>query len=444
MKRTCRWIFAAVVPFLVIPSLVIPLIGAASPAGAQAPGLEPEFEAARREPGIPVGPGLWRLHGVDPNLGSTEDLAPLRRMIGKATVVGLGESWHTSGGFYKMKHRIFRDLVENMGFRVFAMESHWASGEKANRYVQTCEGSPDEALDLHIPVWQSVEVRELLQWMCEWNQAHPDDRVHYFGFDIQLPGLDGPGLVAFLGRTGIPQEHPWVAGIRKCDGVAVNYPPNQIPPEAHEQCIAALTEVEGHFQRNGRSLQEQTSKDDFDLAKLRSLSLKAYEEQVFFIGDDYFGEDFAKGFNKRDEAMAKIFFLLREKHFPRAKTVVWAANIHVARARVQDGVRPMGSILAEKLGRNYVTFALAAYRAELDGFCGVCEVSEAGPGTVEDRLHALGEDALLVDLARSSYLRPRLYEMSVFRFVPRKHFNGIVFLETSERMQPTAWAPCRP
>ncbi len=57
--------------------------------------------------------------------------------------------------------------------------------------------------------------------------------------------------------------------------MTVNSSPNQIPPEVHEQCIAALTEVEGHFERNGRSLQEQTSKDDFDLAKLRLLSLKA-------------------------------------------------------------------------------------------------------------------------------------------------------------------------
>jgi erythromycin esterase-like protein len=292
-------------------------------------------------------------------------------------------------------------------------------------------------------VWQSVELGDLLQWMCEWNQAHPDDRVHYFGFDTQLPHLDGPELISFLERTGIPQEHPWVAGIQKCDGVTVDYPANEIPPELHKECIAALTEVEGHFQRNGRSLQEQTSKDEFDLAKLRLLSLKSYEEQVFFIGPDYFGEDFAKGFNKRDEAMAKIFFLLREKHYPTAKTVVWAANIHVARAPVQGGVRPMGSLLAARLGRNYVTFALAAYHAELN-FPGPCEVSEAGPGTVEDRLHALGEDALLVDLARSSYLQPRVYEMSIFHFLPRKHFNGIVFLETSERMQPTGWAPCQP
>lgn len=38
--------------------------------------------------GDPVRPGVWRLHGTDPAL-SQDDLAPLKTLIGKATVVGL-------------------------------------------------------------------------------------------------------------------------------------------------------------------------------------------------------------------------------------------------------------------------------------------------------------------------------------------------------------------
>jgi hypothetical protein len=335
-----------------------------------------------------------------------------------------------------------------MGFRAFAIESHWVSGEKANRYVQTCEGSPDEALDLHIPVWRSVEVRDLLQWMCEWNQAHPNDRVHYFGFDIQGgglgPNLDGPGLIAFLGRIGVPEDHPWVAGIRQCEGVTAEHPAGEIPPEVHQQCMAALTGIEERFQREARSIEEQTSKDDFFTARLQLLSLKAWQEEVFLFGTDLVGEDFAQGFTKRDEGMAKVFFLLREKNFPKAKTVVWADNVHVARALLPSGARPMGSFLAAKLGRGYVDFALTAYHTGVEGGP-TCTVREAVPGSVEDRLHALGEDALLVDLARSSYLKPRVYQIGgVFTYKPRQHFNGIIFLETAERMQPTAWPPCRP
>ncbi|HEX8281588.1 MAG TPA: hypothetical protein VF551_09430 [Chthoniobacterales bacterium] len=68
-------------------------------------------------------PGAWPLAGHDPNLGSTADLEPLRTLIGDSTVVAFGESYHTSGGFYRMKHRVFRYLVEKMGFRAFAIES---------------------------------------------------------------------------------------------------------------------------------------------------------------------------------------------------------------------------------------------------------------------------------------------------------------------------------
>ena len=419
---------------------LLAVVTTVSTAGAQAPELEVE-EA--KKGGSPVGRGLWRLAGDDPFLGSSDDLAPLRRMVGKATVVGLGEGWHTSGGFYKMKHRIFRDLVENKGFRVFAIETHWAAGEKANQYVQTCQGDPKEAIDLHMSVWHSQELIDLVQWMCEWNQTHPDDRVHYFGFDIQLPDLDAAGLIAFLGRIGIPQRHAWVEGIRQCEGVTRNHYPDPIPAEVHQQCMAALTAIDGHFKSNGESIRERTSNEDFELADLRLLSLMGWQEQVFYIGDDYAGEDFARGFNSRDAAMAEVFFRLRDKHFPKAKTVVWAANIHVARALVPNGARPIGSFLADRLGSNYVNFALVAWRSELDYF-GECLVQDAVSGSAAERLHALGEDFLLVDLARSNYIKPRVQDMAFFHFLPRQHFSGIVYQETSEYMTPTDWKPCRP
>jgi erythromycin esterase-like protein len=124
--------------------------------------------------------------------------------------------------------------------------------------------------------------------------------------------------------------------------------------------------------------------------------------------------------------------------------VVWAADIHVSRSLVPNGALPLGSFLAAKLGRNYVSFALTAYHTEVEFGSRNCNVSPALPGSVEDRLHALGEDALLVDLARSSYLQPGVYQIGIFPFQPHRNFNGILFFETSERMQPLAWEPCRP
>src|SRR5215203_6131502 len=112
---------------------LIAILSAFSAAGAQ----DLVFDEARKGSGYLVKPGIWRLDGNDPDLESTADLEALRPMIGDASVVALGESYHTSGGLYVMKHRIFRFLVEKMGFRAFSIESYWEGAEAAARYVQT-------------------------------------------------------------------------------------------------------------------------------------------------------------------------------------------------------------------------------------------------------------------------------------------------------------------
>jgi erythromycin esterase-like protein len=170
--------------------------------------------------GFPIEPGVWHLDGTDPTL-PLDDLEPLRTIISsKVTVVGLGESIHTSGGYYEAKHRLFRFLVERMGFRAFAFETPWLAAETAEPYVQTCEGDPNTASRGFFGVWRSTELSALLRWMCEWNAGHPNpkDRVHVFGFDIQGQARpDVQALQEFLGRVGRdPEAEPW-AGLERCN-----------------------------------------------------------------------------------------------------------------------------------------------------------------------------------------------------------------------------------
>jgi erythromycin esterase-like protein len=395
-------------------------------------------EAARGTGGFPVRPGIWRLDGIDPNLG-TADLEPLRGMIGKAPVVALGESAHTSGGFYVLKHRVFRYLVETMGFRVFAIESSWSGTERTDRYVQTCEGDPREVLLEHHGVWLGDEVADLLRWMCEWNRAHPDpaDKVHYFGFDVRQARVDGLALIDFLQRTGVAADHPWIAGIRFCEEVTEDHPQGEVPAERYTPCVRALSAVDAHFQRNRAEIVRRTSERDFTFAKLHLVGLRAEEDLQFL-----FNTNFAAAFSARDAAMAYAFQTLRAMKFPKARTMIWAANVHVARSpRLPNGERPMGSYLAAALGRNYVSFGLAAHETEIDvpRDCGPTPL--ASP-SIEEQLFRLGEDYLLVDMARDTYLRRIVYTMPMFRFRPHRDFDGLFYLERSERMHPFRWAPC--
>ncbi|HYQ84719.1 MAG TPA: erythromycin esterase family protein, partial [Rubrobacter sp.] len=280
---------------------------------------------ATADNGDPVLPGVWRLSGSDPTL-PTDDLKPLGKLIGNAEVVALGESIHTSGGFYEMKHRIFRYLVEEKGFRVFAFENPWILSDAANQYVQTCQGTPEDAVGLLSFYWQGAEVRNLLQWMCEWNQEHPKekDRVHFMGFDIQSQARqDVTALVAFLGRIGVAAADPLVTGLRRCDGVGQRfYPVVQYPEARYRECEAALDGTEMLFAANEPSIVGQTSAEDLAWARLHLVGQQAWQEQIYL----YSRNNPQRWYEVRDEGMAYAFQAIRELRFPKEKVAIWAHN----------------------------------------------------------------------------------------------------------------------
>src|SRR5512145_1222218 len=66
---------------------------------------------------------------VDP-ADNLDDLEPLRRLVGDARIVSLGEATHGTREFFQMKHRILRFLVERMGFTAFAIEATWPESNR--------------------------------------------------------------------------------------------------------------------------------------------------------------------------------------------------------------------------------------------------------------------------------------------------------------------------
>src|SRR5690349_13996770 len=75
-------------------------------------------------PPLEIVPGVHVLDGISPTLPYS-DLQPFQAIVGDATVVALGESTHTSAGYYQAKSRLIRYMVEELGFRVVFLESSW-------------------------------------------------------------------------------------------------------------------------------------------------------------------------------------------------------------------------------------------------------------------------------------------------------------------------------
>ncbi|HET9227636.1 MAG TPA: erythromycin esterase family protein [Thermoanaerobaculia bacterium] len=394
-------------------------------------------------PALAAAQPVYRLDGTDPALPQA-DLEPLKKILGKAPVVALGESIHTSGGFYEMKHRVFRFLVEKMGFRVLAIESAWIDAERASQYVRTCEGTPEDAIRGLYTVWQSAEIRDLLQWMCDWNRGHRrrQDKLHFFGFDIQQPEDDRPALLAFLDRIGIGADDPLAAGVAACEGVSKLYP-DPIPEERYQRCLAGLDEVERLFRKEEPSLVRRTSRSDLARARMSLVGLRAWQGYAYYAGLG----DMAASHESRDSGMAWVFQSIRKLRHPKSRTVVWAHNFHIAR-RLEEAsfhTRTMGSFLREAFGPSYATIALTAHETGIDWQEVGCGTIRAPGGSVEAKLHDLGHEHLLLDLRGDPpFLTPgEVLLLGEYDMVPADQFDGILYLDVSRKMSPLAWPPCR-
>ncbi len=115
------------------------------------------------------------------------DLQPLKALVGNATVVGLGEATHGTKEFFQLKHRMLEFLVEEMGFRVFAIEASLPEAHAVDEYIRTGQGDPAKTLKgLYFWTWNTREVLDQILWMRKYNAdpGHPK-KLRFYGVDMQ-------------------------------------------------------------------------------------------------------------------------------------------------------------------------------------------------------------------------------------------------------------------
>src|SRR5688572_1581127 len=118
-----------------------------------------------------------------------EDLEPIKKLIGDARIVSLGESTHGSREIFQMKHRLVEFLASEMGFTIFSIEANLPEAYRVNNYVLGGKGDPDELIaGMHFWTWNTQEVKALVEWMRRFNAAG-QGKIEFTGFDMQFPDL---------------------------------------------------------------------------------------------------------------------------------------------------------------------------------------------------------------------------------------------------------------
>lgn len=131
-----------------------------------------------------------------------KDLMPLKDILKDKKIVAMGEATHGTSEFFKMKHRFFEFSVEEMGYRVFAMECDGGGAQVINDYILNDKGSLEEALEAtKFAVWRTEEVKNMIKWMKEYNDdpSHKE-KIKFYGFDMQGIVDTLPKLSYYLGK----------------------------------------------------------------------------------------------------------------------------------------------------------------------------------------------------------------------------------------------------
>ena len=129
-------------------------------------------------------------HGFD-------DLQPLKKVVGDARIVALGEATHGSREFFQLKHRMLEFLATEMGFTIFSIEANMPEAYRLNDYVVRGEGDPAKLLKgMYFWTWDTEEVLDMIRWMREFNQSGKG-HVEFTGFDMQNISVAGPTVLDF-------------------------------------------------------------------------------------------------------------------------------------------------------------------------------------------------------------------------------------------------------
>ncbi len=293
------------------------------------------------------------------------DVLPLANAIGNARIVGMGEATHGTSEFFTLKHRIFRLLIEELGFRIFVLEANFSETLAINDYVLYGEGNPEEALDgIYFWVWNTKEVLALIKWIRSFNEGRPiGDRVRFYGIDAQYTQGAAKAIRQYL-QTADADYLEEIRGL--LDSLAAGRKHVATTDERLlETAEGMVSELGDRFEDNRLAYIDRTSADEWELVRQHVRVLSQVIEYASLLNAD----EQERKVEHRDRSMAaNVEWIL---DYEATETIaLWAHNIHISKHgtdRAEGLDTSLGELLVERFGDDYYAlgfeFSHGSFRA---------------------------------------------------------------------------------
>lgn len=129
---------------------------------------------------------------------AVEASAVMKLLPARPRLLALGEPTHGEDALLDVRNELFRQLVEQEGYRTIAIESDCLMGLVVDGYVTSGTGTLDQVMEHGFSHgWgASAANRELVRWMRAHNDGRPaSERIRFAGFDgpLEITGAASPG-----------------------------------------------------------------------------------------------------------------------------------------------------------------------------------------------------------------------------------------------------------
>jgi erythromycin esterase-like protein len=333
---------------------------------------------------------------------------------GRPRLLALGEPTHGADTLLDLRNDLFRQLVEQQGYRTIAIESDCLAGLVVDDHVTSGTGTLDEVMEHGFShgFGASAANRELVRWMRAYNQARPGSpQLRFAGFDgpLEISGAASP-------RQSLTALHAYLAArvdadLLPCTAETLD---GLLGADARWTEPAAMRDPSRSVGRTPDAVRLRLLADDLvALLDAQTPHLIAFSGREAWHRGRLYGRTatgllryhswmadtsssrLARLLDQRASMMAANLLAVAE----RGPTLVYAHSGHLQRSKstMTMGGLPLewwsaGAIVDARLGGGYAFVATALGTIRHQG------VDVPPPDTVEGALYAVARDRYVVDV----------------------------------------------
>lgn len=318
-----------------------------------------------------------QVRSISPSDEDFADLQPLKKIIGNARIVMLGEESHGDGSTFLAKTRLIKFLHQEMGFDVLAFECGLYDCNKAWELIQAGDDVSLVFGQAVFQIWASSEkIQPLIS--CMEKTVRSDNPLELTGFDCKFTGsLSKIYLVSdldkFLKGNNISIEDTHWYRFKAILRDLNKYPHTKQIPSADRRKAFFNTSIT--IREKIKSATDSNNlRAAFWLQMIESIETQAKETWQIDLNKKKDTYPDLSLFQMRDLQMGRNLIWLASKRYPDRKIVVWAATFHNARNLNQinigesesqnfyNQISTMGDIMWKEFGNNVYSLGFTSYR----------------------------------------------------------------------------------